>query len=321
MDTPIAAVEAIPVETQVFTQPAPTAKMIPDDGGEPIAAGTPPPEPQATPEAPKAQEPKKDIGWKSNLDPDSKGSPTMSKFPDTVEGLNAAIKSHLELVKMLGHDKIPVPKGPDDVAAMNLYKKAFGIPEEAKGYALPDADLPESMQGMALDKEKFQEVIHKYNLTPEQAKGVWKEYIDTQKNVYQKYTTDYTQKITDGVNENRQHWGEAYDSKVELGQMVINKFSESKEDNDFITSALVSDPRGVRWLAKIGEQFAESKIGDFKYQRHSLSPTEARAEIQAIKNDPNHPYSNEKASPQEHEAAMDYVNSLYAAIGKAETRR
>lgn len=122
--------------------------------------------------------------------------------------------------------------------------------------------------------------------------------------------------MTGVVNAMRLEWGDAYDSNVQLGQLVINKFSDDQATNDFITATLVSDPRGIKFLSKIGAQFAENKVGDFKYSRHSMTPEEAQKEIDLIRNDHNHPYNNDRATDGERQRAIDYVNALYAVIQK-----
>jgi len=139
---------------------------------------------------------------------------------------------------------------------------------------------------------------------------LWGAYTEMTKQAYAKAMKDQQDKITGLINQMKGEWGDAYQSKVELGQMVINKFSENQETNDFITATLSSDPRGVKFLAMIGDQFAENKIGEFKYQRHSLTPDEAQAEIDSIRRDMNHPYNNEKASRAERDRAIDFVNNL-----------
>jgi len=134
---------------------------------------------------------------------------------------------------------------------------------------------------------------------------------------YQKAVETHQKNLQQVVNQLRGEWGDTYESNVELGQMVINKFSGDKETEDFITSVLTKDPRGVKFLAKVGNQFAENKVGEFSYKRFSLTAEQAQAEIDKIMADPNHPYKNEKASEAEHLRAIDYVNSLYAVITKA----
>ena len=257
-----------------------------------------------------------DFNWKSRLLPDYANSPTIQLFPDTVEGFNDAVKSHLGLVRLVGNEKVPIPKGKDDTLARDIFNKAMGVPDSPEGYALNDVSVPEGMKGLAFDKATFAKTIHAQHLTPEQAKGLWDAYTGMTHQAYDKALKDRQETLTTIVNQLRSEWGDAYQSKVELGQMVINKFSDSQEANDFITAVLVSDPRGAKFLAKIGDQFAENKIGEFKYQRHSLTPEEAQKEIDSIRKDPSHPYNNEKASQAERDRAIDFVNSLLAVSKK-----
>jgi hypothetical protein len=262
------------------------------------------------PETPVTPAPAPTFAWKANLAPDLANAPSMKKFDDTKDGFNEAVKSHLLLEKLLGYDKVPIPKSKDDSVAWGIFSKAMGIPDKPEGYALPDAEIPATMKGLSFDKSKFSEIVHQNKLTPEAAKGLWGAYTEMTKQTYAKALKDQEEKLTGLINQMRGEWGDAYQSKVELGQMVINKFSENQETNDFVTSTLSSDPRGIKFLAKIGDQFAENKIGEFKYQRHSLTPDEAQREIDAIRMDAKHPYNNEKASQGERDRAIDYVNNL-----------
>lgn len=256
------------------------------------------------------------FSWKAQLSPDFAGSPVLKKYEDNVEGFNAAVRSHLDLTRMLGNEKVPIPKGKDDVAAWEVFSKAMGIPEKPDGYALTDVAVPDALKGLTFDKTKFAEIVHGQKLTPSAAKALWESYTEMSMQAYSKALTAQQEKITGLVNQMRSEWGDAYQSKVELGQMVINKFSDDKEMNDFVTASLSQDPRGIKFLAKIGDQFAENKIGDFKYQRHSLTPEEAQREIDSIRQDMKHPYNNDKASQSERDRAIDYVNSLISVSRK-----
>lgn len=257
-----------------------------------------------------------EFSWKTKLNPDYANSPSMLKFPDTLDGFNDAVKSHLQLEKMLGHEKIPVPKGKDDTEAWSRYSKAFGIPDKPDGYSLPEIEVPEQMKGLMFDRKKFSEVVHEHKLTPSAAKGLWDAYTDLSIQAYGKHLKVHEEKLSGMVNQLRNEWGDAYQSKVALGQMVINKFTDDKDMNDYITATLTSDPRGVKFLSKVGDQFAENKIGDFKYQRHSLTPDEAQREADTIRRDMNHPYNNEKAPEAERSRAIDYMNGLISIARK-----
>lgn len=257
-------------------------------------------------------------GWKTSLSADYKNSPLVQKFEDTPDGLNKAIESHLNLEQLLGHEKVPIPKSADDVEGWNRFSKALGIPDKAEGYGLADAKFPDTMKGLTIDKNKFAEIVHAHKLTPDQAKGLWSAYNEINIDAYGKAMEEHQKSLGETINALKGQWGDAYDTNVELGQVVINKFTENQEDNDMVTALLSQNPVGIKFLAKIGEQFAENKMGDFQIKKFSLAPEEAQAEIEKLTMDLEGPYMNvnNKFGDKEHQAAMDRVNHLYAVVNK-----
>ena len=256
------------------------------------------------------------FNWKENLRSDLRESPLAKKFGEDVDGLNKFAESYSNLEKLLGHEKVPIPKGADDVEGWNRFNKAMGIPDKADQYSLQDPKLPETMKGFAIDKNKFAEVVHAHKLTPAQAEGLWKAYNEININTYTQAVEKSQRQVQDMISQLKGQWGDAYDTNIELGQMVINKFSDDQDMNDYITAVLSQDPRGAKFLAKIGDQFAENKVGEFQMKRFSLAPEQAQEEIDKIVRDPNHPYNNEKATAREHQSAIDQVNALYAVINR-----
>ena len=280
---------------------------------DPAAPVAPPADPP--PAAPPAAPP--DFQWKGQLVADYSNSATLKPYPDTKEGLNNVVKSHLELEKLLGHEKVPIPKDANDEAGWAQFTKALGIPEKPEGYELEDSQTPESLKGVTFDKARFAEIVHKHKLTPAQAKGLWADYTAMTKDTYATALKEHQTKMDTVKNQLRVDWGDAYDTNVELGQMVINRFSTEKGMEDFITASLLKEPMGVKFLSRIGSQFAENKIGDFGYKRFALTPDQAQSEIDAIVTNEKHPYNNDKSIPAERERAIEYVNSLYAVLAKA----
>lgn len=255
--------------------------------------------------------------WKDKLNVDIKNSPTLQKFEDTPEGLQKAVESHLNLEKLLGHEKVPIPKDVNDKEGWARFNKAMGIPDKPEGYSLKDVAIPEGIKDISFDKKTFAQTIHKYGLTPNQASGLWGDYTQLGLQAYQKAMDTHQTKLNELVNTLRQTWGDAYDSNVELGQLVLNKFADDQETNDWLTATFTKDPRGVKFLAKIGNQFAENKVGEFSYTRFAFTPEQAETELQKIRNDPNHPYLNPKATDAEHTEAVAYVNRLEEIVLKA----
>ena len=256
------------------------------------------------------------FSWKAKVGPDLSKAPSLGKFEDTPAGLAEMGKSYVNLEKLLGHEKIPLPKGPEDVEGRAAFNKAIGVPPTPEQYNLPDANAPKELSG-SFDKAAFQQVIHKHGLTPDQAKGLWKDYTEISSGEYQKAVKGYSDQLDQNINALRREWGDAYAANIELGDMVINKFADDAKMADFLTASLSKDPAGMKFLAKIGQQFAENKVGDFQYKRFAMTPDEAKNEVLKIKNDPNHPYSNEKATEDDHNSAVDHVNRLIAiSMGK-----
>jgi len=254
-------------------------------------------------------------GWKSGINTDLRNSPLLQKFEDTPDGLNKALESHANLEKLLGHEKVPIPKDLNDVDGWNRFSKAMGIPDKAEGYGLPDAALPDSMKGITIDKNKFAELMHAHKVHPSAVKGLWQEYTRLNIEAYTEAMKAHQESLATTVNTLKSQWGDAYETNVELGQTVINKFSEDQEMNDYLTATLTQDPRGIKFLAKIGDQFAENKMGDFAMKKFSLSPDDAMEEFTKMTRDLEGPYMNSKGkfSPKEHQAAIDRANSLLAA--------
>lgn len=257
--------------------------------------------------------------WKTGIRTDLRDSPLLQKFEDTPDGLNKALESHANLEKLLGHDKVPIPKDVNDVEGWNRFSKALGIPDKAEGYGLPDSSFPDEMKGMSIDKNKFADIVHAHKLTPAQAQGLWKAYNDINVDAYGKAMEAHKKQLNDTVTRLKGEWGDAYNVNIELGQTVINKFSPDQETNDFLTNELSKDPRAIRFLAKIGEQFAENKVGEFQMKRFSLAPEEAQNEINKMVKDMEGPYMNvkNKHTEAEHQAAISRVDMLRASINRA----
>lgn len=258
----------------------------------------------------------KKVTWKGGLSDEIKNSPTLQTIEDNPEGLQKTLTNYLNLEKLLGHEKVPIPKDDNDEAAWSVFRKAMGIPDKAEAYGLADADIPPELKGMAFDKGKFAEVVHAHKLTDSQAKGLWGAYTDMVKATYQQSLKDHKTAMDGLANTLRSEMGDTYDTQMGLVEKVIKSFSSEKETEDFVLTALSKDPRGIKFLAKIGSQFAENKVGDFKYDKFSLAPEDAKNEIAKIMGDPKHPYNDPKATPQDHSRAVDYVNSLQAIINK-----
>lgn len=297
--------------------------IVDGEGGEPATEPAEPAEPAepsepAEPNKPATPEPKKHMfDWKRDLIADYQNSPTVQKFGNDVDGLNSFVKSTLELERLLGHEKVPIPKGPDDVEGWDRFSKAMGIPVKSEDYKLTDPTLPEALQGKVMNKKEFGDLMVANKLTPNQANSLWDIYNKVTVDNYNKAMEEYQTKLNGLRDKLKETWGDAFDSNVDLGKTVIDRFSEDQEMADFITAAMLSDPRGAKFLASMGTKFAENKIDGFAHKKFAKSPSDAQKEIDSILGNPEHPYNNDKAPQEEHDRAVDYVNNLYTIVNKS----
>lgn len=299
---------------RILRDPDPTPVAAPPvTPAAPVAASAP-----VTP-SPVTPEPATGGTWKTTLDNDLKGAPLLQKFEDTPEGLKQMVTSHLNLEKLIGQDKVPIPKDANDKEGWERWSKAMGVPSEPTGYDFPNIKYPDSMKGSEIKKEEFAAVVHQLRLTPSQATGLWQIYNDGHIKGYQQQLGAMQDKLQKMVTNLKTEWGAAYETNVDLGQAVINQFSDDQEMNDFVTSQMLADPRGIKFLKKLGDQFAENSVSDFNVKRFSVTPAEAKAELDKMRSDLNGPYFNrsKKFSQAEQDVAIERHNNLSAIIQRA----
>jgi len=282
--------------------------------GDPDPNPNPDPDPKPDPDPEPKPDPKPEEKWYDGLKTeDLKAHPKIQEFEDA----DALAKSYLELQGVLGNEKIPVPKDAEDTVAIEMIQKALGVPQEASGYELDDPKVPEGLEDVMFAMDDFKALSHKHKLTPEQAKGIMNDYVDLLNNVQTKAREDFTKNLDEVKNSLKKEWGLTYEPKVKMAQDVMNKFTESKEEFDALNAKLGTDATALKFLAKVGENFAEGTLGDVGEHgsRFTKSPAEAKQEYEAIMNNPNDIYwsgvrNNNVVSESARKERISYVESL-----------
>jgi len=219
---------------------------------------------------------------------DIKSHPKIKEF----KSADALAKSYLELQSVLGNEKMPIPKDENDTLAIDMVKKALGVPDEPTGYNLEQPQVPEGLEGVMFGMEEFTTIAHRHGLTPTQATGLMNDYVGLLGHIQTQSKEQFMQGLENTKNDLKQEWGLTYDTKVKMAQQVMNKFTGSKEEFDQLNARLGTDPTSLKFLAKMGEQFAEGTLGDMgdHQSRFTKSPADAKKEYDAIMSDPNDVY-------------------------------
>ena len=266
--------------------PAPDPSLNnPDPLPDPNPAPAPDPAPDPAPKPDPAPAVK---NWYDSLSDDLKNNPVVQKYKTQDE----MVKGHLNLQKLVGNERVALPKDENDTVAIEALNKALGVPEEAAGYELEDPTPPEGMEAMAFGMEQFKELAFKHKLTPAQAKGIQEDYVNMLANVHDGVQKTFADQLEATKKELKGEWGLAYDAKVKTAQNVMNKFAGSKENFEYINAKIGADPVALKFLATVGEQFKEGSLGDIgdPVTTFTKTPSEAKAEYDKIMSDPNDVY-------------------------------
>ena len=280
----------------------------------------------ATPEftenvQPAGNEPEK---WYSSLSEDYRNHPSIQKFQD----VNGLAKSYLSLESMMGQEKIPVPKGDDDVNAWSMYKKAFGVPESSEKYDI-------KVDGVDPSKlTTLKEVFYKNNIPQKTAQALTDAYVDDYKKYFEQQAQQERYAMQTATEELKKEWGLKYQENLKDARTFLEKMSSSKEEYDYFDSKIGNDVKFIKLLSKMGKSISEGSLGGFEGQGGGFTktPQEAKQELDRILNDPEDAYwagaRNRRndaryckehnmsfISEEERKARVQYVNSLMAMAG------
>ncbi len=191
--------------------------------------------------------------WLDAMPEELKTHPSMEKFAG--ESPEILAKSYINLEKMVGRDKIPMPQTPDE------YKSAFqrlGAPATADGYEfkIPD-NLPAGLEFDKASVEGFSKIANELNLTQEQASGLYKQMWDTNISNFEATQESRIASQELVVNELKNDWGE---NDFSLNMEVANRALESvfsEQSQALIKERLGDSPDIIKDLNKLGANLME----------------------------------------------------------------
>lgn len=207
---------------------------------------TPPPSPSVAPPP---------SHWAETLQDDSlKADASIRKFGNVTD----LAKSYIELNKLVGRNRLPVPSGNDPAEYEPIYK-ALGRPDAPEGF-----ENPEIPQGASitldpnLDKE-VRAAFHKLGLSKGQFKGVMGKFFGFLTKAQQSEQQAVQQQIDAGRNALIQKHGDKYKSVLEIARAGLNKFADG--DQEFIArlekSGFGNDPRFIEMMHNVGKTFVQ----------------------------------------------------------------
>lgn len=160
--------------------------------------------------------------WRDALPEDIRTSPSLSKF-ETQEGL---AKSYINLEKMIGTDKVPLPKE-GDTEGWDRWFKASGRPDtgDAKAYGFePPKDLPSGLTYSEEQDTRLATVAHKAGLNRQQAALVREEFIKYMGEGVNAQQESFSASRETQVTQLKTEWGRAFDQNLKEAKLAVKEY-------------------------------------------------------------------------------------------------
>lgn len=184
------------------------------------------------------------------------------------------------LEKLLGAEKIPMPKGAEDAEGWNRVYDALGRPKSAEDYKLP---VPEGDTGdfAKLAAGKF----HELGLTAKQAEGLAAWYNEQGAGRVSEMQQQSAAKAESDMQALKQEWGGAFDENVEFGRRAAREYGLNVEKLSALENSLGTSEM-LKLMAKIGRAQGESEfVTSSSGNTFGMTPAAAQQRITALRED------------------------------------
>lgn len=206
----------------------------------------------------------------------------------TFKDAGTLAKSYVEAQKLIGSKRIALPGEKASDTEWDAFYNSIGRPETADKYEIPQVALEPEIK---LDEAKVgltKKELHKLGLTPRQASGVMKHYLENLNESFKLTKAATASQGTQATAGLRQEWGDAFDSNVEVARSVIKKFGDAETSKFLDDSGLGNNVQLVKMLQKIGASILEDtgrRGGDAGGSLPLNNQARATQEIDALKVD------------------------------------
>lgn len=184
------------------------------------------------------------------------------------------------LEKLLGGEKIPMPKGADDAEGWDRVYDALGRPKESNAYKVPILEGADpALVGQVQAK------FHELGLTEAQGNALAEWWNGTQTGALQNIMQQSAQKSEADLNSLKSEWGGAYDENIEFGRRAAREYGMNAEKLGKIEQALGTGEM-LKLFAQIGRAQGEAKFdGGGNSNPFGMTPEAAQQRISALRND------------------------------------
>ena len=224
--------------------------------------------------------------------------------------------SYVNAQRLIGADKIPLPKNPTEDDLSNIYSK-LGRPDEPSGYAI-QADGQILTEG---DVNTYTDIAHKLGLSKTQANGILDYYRSSIQQTTEAMSKDAQQQKQQIEQNLKAEWGADFDAKVSQANRAVADIA-GQDLLDMVLqdgTKVGNHPAFIKAFASFAD-FKNSVTKEDTISENSvnyrMSPADAKAKIDTIMNDRSHAYWDRK-NPVARDKAVKEVQDLYEMLNGA----
>ena len=238
---------------------------------------------------------------------ETRNHPSLKKFTSTEE----LGKSYINLETKIGSKGVIIPKEGAGKEEIQAYHEALGnITDSAK---VEIVEIPKDTDSRIImtdtTKQGFKDIVSKLNLNPGQAKGLQEWWLDRQVNNLKTYDKETKTSSEVAQKELRSQWGEKYDENLAKAAQFVKVFGGDKA-LEWFDKGEGNNPIVLAMLANAAGKISEDILGDKGSGSLTKTPSEAKIEIQQIRDNKAHPFND--GNHRDHKEAVAYMSTLYA---------
>ena len=240
--------------------------------------------------------------WRSSLSDEIKNDATLSNIKD----VESAAKTLIHQQKMLG-SRIPMPK--TDEERSELYNK-LGRPEDSSGYKV---EIPQRHQGYFKEDNlnEFKNVAHNIGLNQSQVDALLNYQMKTIDADIASEPSKLAVSKAETENALKQEWGMEYDKNMRSAKRALDVYGDN-DIKELMNGEAGNHPAVIRLFSRLGQEVTEEMAKNTQNNTLSVSPLDAKAEIDSIYANANHAYH--KPYDKDHKNAVEHMRQLHEKV-------
>jgi len=246
--------------------------------------------------------------WTTSLPDDHKALVKVKGWKNPAD----TIKGYSELEKLVGHEKIAMPKkdkdGNYEPGEFERVMTQLGLPKDAKEYKTSkDFKLPDGIEINPQLEAEFKARAHKKGFLPAHYEFMMDELAGMLTRGTQAHKEAQEKAFNESVLNLRGKYGLAYDQKAKLANRVLSTFADPVKSAE-IVKKYGNNPEIIELMVNIGENLSEESLVKVNMSGVNLSPQEAKLEITKIRE--THLTELMDASHPQHQYWVDKIDAL-----------